>query len=322
MPLLERLPLTDATRQWAVWGTTARIVVTDPSAADAAQELVAGLLGEIDLACSRFRSDSELAGVQFRLEQLPGRAVLVSPLLGDLIDAALYAAERTDGAVDPTLADDLAALGYDRDYAELTLRTASRAIPVRLSHRVKHRWQDVHLDGLMLRMPAGTRLDLGAIAKAFAADQAALAVAETFDCGALVSLGGDLATAGPPPETVVGDGGRVGAGWQVLVQDGVGEPASRIRLDTGALATSSTISRTWRVGTRALHHILDPSSGLPADPVWRTVSVAGSSCADSNALSTAAIVLGWDAVPMLRAEKVPARLVSRAGQIVTLGGWP
>jgi thiamine biosynthesis lipoprotein len=312
MPLLEQLPLSPATRQWDVWGTTARLVVTDPNLADQAQSLVAGQLDAVDAACSRFREDSELADVQRRLIDRPNRPVRVSPLLADLINAALQAARRTDGDVDPTLADDLCALGYDRDYALIELPTRAGQLPVRLSHRIRHDWADLRLTGRRLWMPAQVRLDLGASAKAFSADRAAATVAANLGCGVLVSLGGDIATAGPTPR----------AGWQILVQDGDLEPGSQVRLDGGGLATSSTISRHWRNGTSAVHHILDPASGLPADPVWRTVSVAADTCAEANALTTAAIVRGWRAVPWLRESGRPARLVSRTGEIVRLGGWP
>ena len=312
MPLLERLPLTPASRQWDVWGTTARIVVTDPRFADAAQALVAHRLDAVDAACSRFREDSELARVQRELSARPDQPITVSALLADLIAAGLDAAARTDGDVDPTLADDLCALGYDRDYALIQFSTASGSLPVRLSHRVRYRWSDLKLDGRRLTMPAGVHLDLGASAKAFSADQAAAAVTAQYGCGVLVALGGDLATAGPAPAS----------GWQVLVQDGEHQPASRIRLDGAALATSSTISRRWQNGTSAVHHILDPASGRPVDPVWRTVSVAADTCAEANALSTATIVRGWKALPWLRSTTRPARLVSVTGEIATLGGWP
>jgi FAD:protein FMN transferase len=312
MPLLERLPLNPATRQWEVWSTTARIVVTEPEFADGAKQLVAVQLAAVDLACSRFRDDSELADVQRRLTANPDQSVTVSPLLAQLIAAALQAAERTDGDVDPTLADDLSALGYDRDYALIQLETPAGSMPVRLSHRIRHDWRDLRLDGRRLRMPARVHLDLGASAKAFTADRAAAAVAERYGCGVLVALGGDIATAGPAPR----------AGWQILVQDYDLDPTSQVRIEAGALATSSTVSRRWRNGTSAVHHILDPVSGLSADPIWRTVSIAADSCNEANALSTAAIVRGWDALPWLRSCGRPARLVSAYGEIVTLGGWP
>lgn len=311
MPLLELLPLTPAVRQWPVWGTTARIVVTDPRVAADAQALVVQRLAAVDAACSRFREDSELARAQRRLATDPATPVEVSPLLAELITAGLRAAEQTDGDVDPTLADDLCALGYDRDYALIELVAPTR-MTIRLSRRVRHHWADVRLDGNRLSMAAGVHLDLGASAKAVAADQAAAAVAAQVGGGVLVSLGGDIATAGPAPDD----------GWQVLVQDGAGQPPARVRLDTGGLATSSTVSRAWRNGTRAVHHILDPSSGFPADPVWRTVSVAAATCAEANTLSTAAIVRGLSAVAWLRDSGRSARLVSANGEIVRLGGWP
>jgi thiamine biosynthesis lipoprotein len=312
MPLLERLPLSPATRQWDVWSTTARIVVTDPQFADGARELIAAQLDAVDLACSRFRDDSELAEVQRRLRDHPDQAVTISSLLAALVDAALRSAERTGGDVDPTLADDLTALGYDRDYAMVELQTSTASIPLRLSHRIRHDWRDLRLDGRQLWMPARVHLDLGASAKAFAADQAAEAVAQRFGCGVLVALGGDIATAGPGPWK----------GWQILVQDGELEPAAQVRLDAGALATSSTISRRWRNGTSAVHHILDPASGRPAAAIWRTVSVAADTCIEANALTTAAIVRGWNALPELRSSGHPARLVGASGEIITLGGWP
>ncbi len=312
MPLLETLPVLPTVRQWAVWSTTARIVVTDATIADEAAELVKEQLAEVDAACSRFREDSEL----MRLQATVGadRAVTVSPLLAVLIGAALEAAEKSDGAVDPTLADDLAALGYTEDYSTIQARAGRIVVPITLTRRIRHSWKDVTLTGRRLRMPAGLRLDLGATAKAWAADRAARAVSAHFGVGVLVSLGGDIATAGPAPAN----------GWQVLVQDGVDEPATRVGLDAGAagLATSSTVSRSWRNGTRAVHHILNPASGLPAEPIWRTVSVSAGSCLEANTLSTAAIVSGEDAPARLRASGHPARLVAADGTVLTVNGWP
>ena len=111
----------------------------------------------------------------------------------------------------------------------------------------------------------------------------------------LVSLGGDIAVAGPAPE----------GGWRIRVQDVTGSPDeppegpyALVAIRDGGLATSSTKARRWQRGGDVLHHILDPRTGLPAEPVWRTVSVAAGTCADANAASTAAVIrgraaLGW-----------------------------
>jgi len=156
-------------------------------------------------------------------------------------------------------------------------------------------------------------LDLGATAKAYTADRCAQLVAERCGAGVLVSLGGDIATAGPAPD----------GGWRVLVQDQPGDPHVTVGLPAGAaLATSSTVSRQRRQGGRWLHHILDPRTCLPARPVWRTVSVAAYRCVDANTLSTAAVVRGDDALTWLRGLGVPARLVTADGEVVTVGEWP
>ena len=71
-----------------------------------------------------------------------------------------------------------------------------------------------------------------------------------------------------------------------------------------------------------LHHILDPRTGLPAEPVWRTVSVAAGTCADANAASTAAVIRGRAALGWLAGLGLPSRLVDATGAVFTVAGWP
>ena len=303
MPLVETLPIRPDTAQWEVWGTTARIVVTHPARREEAADLVKAELAAIDRACSRFRADSELREAC----RAGGRAVAVSPLLAHLIKAALQAARETDGAVDPTIGAALCGLGYDRDFAAITGRRVAPAVRVFATPD----WRAVHLRDLELTVPDGVLLDLGATAKAVAADRAAARIAERLDVGALVALGGDIATAGRGPA----------GGWQILVQDRPGDPQDCVRLPSGAaLATSSTAGRTWGRPGELLHHIVDPRTGRPAPPVWRTVSVAAYSCLRANTLSTAAIVRGHAAPDLL--GRAPSRLVTPGLDVLRLGGWP
>lgn len=90
----------------------------------------------------------------------------------------------------------------------------------------------------------------------------------------------------------------------------------------GALATSGIRVRTWRRGGRVVHHIVDPATGEPAAPVWRTVTVAAATCVDANAVSTAAIVLGERALDWLQVTALPVRLTGLDGTVVRVGGWP
>ncbi|NMO54582.1 FAD:protein FMN transferase [Actinoplanes sp. TBRC 11911] len=293
MPLVETLPVGADTAQWTVWGTTARIVLTDPALVAPAAALVRAELDAVDAACSRFRDDSELSRAC-----RAGRA-RVSPLLATLLEAALRAAGQTDGDVSPTVGNAMSALGYDRDFAAVRERKI-RVFP-------SADWRDVHLDGNELTVPDGVRLDLGATAKAVAADRAAALVADRLGTGVLVALGGDIATAGPAPA----------GGWRVLVQDRPGDPRCTVAIPAGAaLATSSTVSRAWG----DLHHILDPRTGHPAATGWRTVSVVAPTCLLANTLSTAAIVRGEGATRLLAG--VPSRLVTRDRAVLRLGGWP
>lgn len=302
-----------AVLEWPVWSTTAQVIVTDADALEPARAMVEQVLADVDLAASRFRPDSEVSRLAARRD---GGAVEISALLADLLRTALDAASRTDGDVDPTLGADLAGLGYDRDIVEVRRRVGLSG-GGSLTVRRPVTWRDVRLEGRTLRLPEGVVLDLGASAKARAADLAALEIAQRLGCGVLVNLGGDLRVAGPAP----------GGGWQVLVQDGPAEPASRIGLDGAtALATSSTLRRTWSQrtsrGVRPMHHILDPVLRAPAEAVWRTVSAAAATCVEANTLTTAAIVRGAGAIMLLEDAGVAARLVSRDGTTTHLGGWP
>ena len=174
-------------------------------------------------------------------------------------------------------------------------------------------WRAVHLYGDKLELPHGIQLDLGATAKARAADLTARRAAETVGVGVLVELGGDVATAGTAPD----------GGWQVLVRDTDDDPAAQVTLQAGwAVATSSTVRRAWRRGGVRLHHIVDPRTAAPAAPVWRSATVAAPTCAEANTASTAAVILGHDAGRWLAERGYTARLVDQRHRVVRVGAWP
>jgi thiamine biosynthesis lipoprotein len=306
----------EAHADWRALGTQVRLVVTDPGRLADGCGLLKADLAAVDAACSRFRPDSELVRVN---ATAPSRAegVPVSPLLAEAIAIALAAARQTGGDVDPTVGAAMAAAGYDRDFALVP----QDGPPVRLTVRQVPGWRQVRLDASArtLWLPAGAELDLGATAKAWAADRSAARIAERLGCGVLVSLGGDIAVAGETPP----------GGWRIRVQDVTGRPedppsgpAAVVSIRSGGLATSSTAARRWRRGGDVIHHILDPRTGLPAAPLWRTVSVAAADCLAANTASTAAIIKGAAAIGWLSGRGLPARLVASDGVIVTVAGWP
>ena len=298
-----------AAAEWDLWTTTARVVLDhrDRRHLTAARACVVEVTAAVDSACSRFRSDSELVA---RAADLV-RGAEVSPLLAALVHQALDAARASDGDVDPTLGARMASLGYDAAFADAPPVPTPEAVARALDGRPA--WQRVLLSGTFLRVPEGVTLDLGATAKAAAADMAAASITARLGIGALVSLGGDVATAGPDPS----------GGWQVRVQDLDDDPADQVRIASGwSVATSSTRKRRWEQDGHARHHILDPRWGLPAEPVWRSVTVVAPSCVTANTMTTAAVVRGHGATEMLRRSGRAARLVAADGTVVRIGGWP
>jgi thiamine biosynthesis lipoprotein ApbE len=309
---LDPRPTTAA--DWTALGCAVRLVVNDPYDLEIARWILVRELAAIDLACSRFRLDSELV----RVNDEAGDLTAISPLLAEAVGAALDAARATDGDVDPTVGVAMDAIGYDRDFARIDV--AGKAISVVV--KPVPGWQRIGLDreALTLRLPPGVRLDLGAPAKALAADRAARAISEAIDGrGAMVALGGDIAVTGEPPA----------GGWSIRVQDVAGligsvapGPTQLIGLSGGGLATSSTAARRWVRGGRVMHHLLDPRTGVPVASPWRTVTVAAPTCLEANVASTAAIVRGLPAIEWLTRRGLPARFVDLAGQVTVLPGWP
>lgn len=287
-----------------------------PAAFGTAVRLLRAELAAIDVACSRFRADSELMAVN----AAAGDTVAVSPLLAEAVEVALVAAAQTGGDVDPTLGGALVAAGYDADYASLP----ADGPPVAPRPPRPGSWREIELDPAAgtLRVPAGVALDLGATAKALAVDRAAAAIATATGAGVLVNVGGDLAAAGPTPA----------AGWPVRLTDDTTRDATEVtrpgrtgpvvRMHGGGLATSSTAVRRWRRGGRPYHHVLDPRTGVPAEPVWRTVTVTAANCVDANTASTAAVVRGRGAPQWLAALGLPSRLVDATGAVHRVAGWP
>lgn len=298
-------------RTWHALGTTVAVLGTDPAHIDAAAHAVVEILALADETYSRFRPDSELSLLNAR----SGATTRVSAFLFRAIAEAMRAAAITGGAVDPTVGVAMRRIGYDDDFSLIAGPGGALTLTV---ERIPG-WRVVELDQVSgtVRVPAGTELDLGSTGKALAADLAAAAAfAASGGGGVLVSVGGDIATAGAAPR----------GGWTVLAADSC--TAERegdgqvISIASGALATSSTTVRRWTRGGVELHHIVDPATGLPAGGPWRTATVAATRCVDANAAATAAIVLGDGARTWLDGHRLDARLVDRAGQLSYVGRWP
>ncbi|GAB3241985.1 FAD:protein FMN transferase [Kineosporia babensis] len=318
------------TARWNALGTYAALVVADAERLDAARLACERILAEIDRAASRFRTDSDLA----RANRYAGQWVGVAPLLCRALSAAVWAADLTDGLVDPTLGRQLLALGYDRDIEELRRSMATgqpvdsliapglvSANPAQTSYPVRtDAWREIEIDPQgAVRVPNDVSLDLGATGKAFAADLIAETVPAEAGTDLVISLGGDIAV-GLLPGTEPGT-----YPWRVSVTElpeNVATAGSEIVvIHEGGMATSSVLARRWW-NEGDVHHLLDPRTGRPVDAAFRTVTACGCSCVEANAISTSSIVRGSAARAWLEAEDVAARLVGADGTVHRVAGWP
>lgn len=237
----------------------------------AAQEALAWLT-EVDACLSRFQPESELC----RLNAAAGTWFVASELLYSAVRKAIAGARASAGLFDPTLLRQLQALGYDRDFAAIA-DPAPRTAPTAVSGSdcsaapapaPGGRWRAIALDDARrrIRLPEGVALDLGGIAKGWAADVALDRFCAGY-VGAILNVGGDLRVRGGPCP---------GQAWSVGIRDPREErpedmgavkltcaQRAAITFSRGGLATSGAVRRWWwHHGTRQ-HHLLDPRTGRP-----------------------------------------------------------
>jgi len=291
---------------FTIWGLSGSLATEHDRQMDDATKRLWYWLDAVDATCNRFRHDSELS----RLNDGHGEVTPISTTMELALAAALRAADVTGDMVDPTVLPALLALGYDRDFDDL-----ARGDPVLEQVAVPAMGpSSIHLDleahTVVLDPPC--RLDLGASAKALVVDLIADDVAESG--GVVVELGGDVAVRGEGPE----------GPWAIAISDRLvlrgDEP--RVALRHGGIATSSTTSRTWRVGERTVNHIVDPRTGHCARGLYTTATVSASDCVLANAFATAALLWNEEASYHIAQAGWSARLVQRNGSLEFVGGWP
>ena len=205
---------------------------------------------ELEARWSRFRPDSEIS----LLNTSAARATEVSADTWSLVAHAIAAWRRTAGRFDPTMGRQIAELGYDRSFEEISSLERSGVSRVRAAVGCA----DIELDSnsRKVRLPRSVQFDPGRIGKGLAADIVSSEAMAAGASGVLVNLGGDLRVQGSPPEDDA---------WTITIREpSIAEDAlATIRLPHGAVATSTTLKRTWQLGEIAVHHALDPLTGSP-----------------------------------------------------------
>ena len=251
----------------------------------------------LDGLLSRFRPESELCELNERGSMVVGEDLL------RVTEIALEARERTDGRVDPTVHDALLAAGYDRTFSEIPPDAAGEPVQtlVRCGGRVT---VDRRLS--IIELEPGTRLDFGGIAKGDAVDRA---------CRILAAAG--RASSAPAATSRSTASRRRASGRWTSRPPRDDSPEA----DDGAVATSGRDLRRWRRGGRELHHLIDPTTGLPAETGLLRVTAVAGSAVEAEIMAKALFLAGEEkAVSEAEELGVPRLLVTEDGRTVWAGG--
>ena len=265
-------------RHFAAMGSEAHLVVV--GASRRVTDHLVRLVDELERRWSRFLPDSEVS----HLNCAAGRPVGVHPTTVLLVERAIEAWHLTGGSFDPTVLGDVLRAGYDRSLVgqldgAAGPRAAGRSDLVLAC-------TDIVVDASRgtVELPAGTGFDPGGIGKGLAADLVAEAAIADGAAGVCVNLGGDLRVIGVAPN---------GGSWSVAVED-PRTPAPVVTLDVaaGAVATSTSLRRSWMVDGARRHHLVDPATGSPSDSDVAVMAVIAGAGWHAEVLATACLLRG------------------------------
>ena len=202
-----------------------------------------------------------------------------------VIERALYYAQLSGGAFDPSVGPLVSLWGIGSNNA----RAPSHAEIEKVLPLIN--WRDIELDpqtkSVYLKNK-GMSLDLGAIAKGYAADEAAVIIRKENIARAIIDLGGDILILGKKKDRSL---------WKVGVQDPDGSRGSYIgilQITEQTVVTSGVYERFFEENGIRYHHIFLPSDGFPVSNGLLSVTIITHNSTDADALSTAVFVLGYE----------------------------
>lgn len=257
------------------------ITVGDRERCEAAIAFAVELLDHHERCWSRFLPSSDIS----RINRSAGGGLAVDDATLTLLTVMMNGHRATEGRFDPTVLPALAASGYAASKEDPTLVSEFSTVDEAASVL------DVVLDvqAGMVHVPPGLTLDPGGIGKGLAADLVVAQLLHAGIDGVLVSIGGDMAMAGTPPDA---------AGWLVTVEqpDPRDGDLCRLAISAGGVATSSTRSRRWLHDGTERHHHIDPTTAQPSTTDLATLTVIAGNGWLAEVHATAALSCGTGGV--------------------------
>ncbi len=261
---------------------------------------------------SRFRPDSELSALNHDART----EVPASSLLRTAVRAGLWAAERSDGLLDPTLVGALERSGYSASLDGTEPAPLSEALARAPERGPAHadpnsRWREIEIDddaGVVIR-PVGVMLDTGGTGKGLCADAVAHRLGGytrfVVDCGGDIAVGGVGAQLEP---------------YEIEIEHPLTRrPVGKVRLARGGIATSGLNVRIWRDHEgRYAHHLLDPSTGAPAWTGLVGVTAVGGSALEAETFSKMALLNGPRGAREVLAQ-TGGVIIHDSGEVETVG---
>jgi thiamine biosynthesis lipoprotein len=261
-------------------------------------------IADLEQRWSRFLPDSEIS----RINAAAGRAVTASDETVRMVTLARKAWELTGGLFDATVLGDVLRAGYDRSFDDVA------AAPHNGTSTLGVGCRDIELRGNEISLPAGTGFDPGGIGKGLAADIVAIETVGEGADGVCVNIGGDVRVIGDAPDD---------ESWTIAIEHPWShEPLTIVSVADGAVATSTTLRRTWRVGGETRHHLIDPSTGLPSDTDINLASVVAAQGWMAETLAKATLLRGpAHSFELVEAMAAQALTVDDDGRVRTTAGF-
>jgi thiamine biosynthesis lipoprotein len=284
-------------------GTSVHVFVHgDPALLTLARERI----DQLERRWSRFLPTSEVSA----LNTLAGRPVIVSPETALLVAESVDAWRATNGDFDPTVLGDLVRAGYDTSFEIVAERGGLGSSRLRRGCAAIR----VDRDTCVVELPDGVGFDPGGIGKGLAADLVVDELLAAGALGAIVNIGGDVRVEGTAPDEGC---------WLVAIEEPTADrEVAAVRLSAGGVATSTTARRTWAAGNLTMHHIIDPSTGVPATSTIVSATAISRRATSAEVLAKAAMLApdgaALDTIVRLGGDGL---VVDRHGLVTTSPGF-